>query len=1221
MPTEPAAPVTIRGQFRRSVHLERDFYGGAAFDGYVVTAKARELLGRVTEALEAPVAQRAWSVTGPYGGGKSAFALFLAHLLRGDEGAAARLAAADAALAERLETARAGAFCPVLLVGAREPLAPALLRALTHGLDAFIASYGRSRGRPSEALRTFRRSLRRLANEAREALDDGAPDEARVLDLTERAARTVHATTGGGLFLVVDELGKMLEYAALYPERTDLFVLQRLAERAARTGQGEGGEAPLLLFTILHQAFERYAGRLGSVQRDEWRKVQGRFEDVAFVEPVAETLHLLAEAVEVRDPARLPANAAALVDAVTAAASFPSHVDTEAVGAHLAGALPLHPAVALLVGPLFRRLAQNERSLFAFLASNEPHGFLDVVGREAPPETTGDLFGEAPPLPIYRLDHLYDYLVANLGATLFSERMEKLWAETEAALGALEDPSPLALRLVKHVALLGFAGRLAGLQPTAATLAATADAPPETVEATLAELRRARALTYRPFAETYHVWQGSDFDLEAKLREAREHVPLRTPLAELLTRAAPPAPFVARRHSYRTGATRVFEVVYASDHTWRTAIERPHDRADGRVVYVLPEEDTAETVVAALREGLADPLTLAAVPDGVAALREAVRDLACLDWVRDHAPELEGDAAARREVAEQRAALAAEVERRLGTLLVADAEGRNPCTWVYRGEAFRLANERALQQRLSAVCDAVFAHAPEVWNELLNRRKPSSAAVRGLKLLLDAMVQREDQPRLGIEGTPAEYGMYASILQATGMHRPDDDGTWRFTRPDPAERPGCAAVWDALANHLREAAGRPVPIAELYALLSEPPYGVREGLIPVFFFAFTQSVADEIAFYESGSFVRDLSFETLERLLKSQEKGQDTFTVQWVRIDGARADVLATLAPLLGLAASVNKPLPVALRILRSVHGLPPFVRQTASLSDRTLAVREALQRATDPTRLVFEDLPLACDAGSFLSDPEPDADRVARYADRLQEALRELGGAYDALLTDLQDQLARAFRLRATAPDDRRHELAERARALLPAADDVQLRAFLVRASDEILDTRAWTESVAALLAKQPPTQWSDEDRRRFTLALRAVAQAFDKLEPLALDLAAEEAQRETAHPSDATDAETPAPRDTTPPRASRVRRVRLLVKALNEDEQDGVIHVHPEDDPLIERLYDRLAGALAGEDAHADAQLAALSRLTAELLHARTHENDALTSPPVASNAAPDA
>lgn len=1157
-------PVTVRGRFRRSVHLERDFYGAGADGGYVVTVRARETVARVAEALAAPVAQRAWSVTGPYGGGKSAFALFLAGLLRGDGAARGRLREADAPLADRLAAAAGGPFCPVLVVGSREPLVPALRRGLAAALDAFAA-----RQRPDP----FADALGRLAAGAR-----AAEGETDLLDLYDAAARAVHEETGGGLVVVVDEMGKLLEHAALYPERGDLFALQRLAERASRAG------SPVLLFTILHQAFERYAGRLGSTQRDEWRKVQGRFEDVAFVEPVGETLRLLAEAVEAT-PDAVPATAEAEAGAVLAQTRLPAHQDRDETLRHLVAAAPVHPAVALLVGPLFRRLAQGERSLFAFLASGERHGLLDVVGGDG---GQGGLFPE--PAPFYRLDALYDYLVAGLGATLFSERMERLWAETEAALRGLSEDSPLRVQLVKHAALLGFAGPLAGLDPTAATLAATTGRPEAEAVAALDALREARVLAYRPFGETYHVWQGSGFDLDAALREARAHVPAGAPLAALLAQTAPPAPLVARRHSYRTGTTRAFEAVYVSDADWRTAAAEPHRRADGRVLYVLPETESAESTVGALRAGLDDPMTLAAVPDGVGALRESVRALACLDWVRQHSEALRGDPAARRETDEQRATLAAEVERRLDALLRADADGRTPCTWVRAGEAFRVDGERALQETLSAVCDNVYTQAPEVWNELLNRRKPSSAAVRGLKLLLAAAVEHGDRERLGIAGTPAEFGMYASVLRATGIHRPaeeaEGDGaaapaSWRFARPDEERHPGCAAVWDRIAETLRAGAGQPVPVHAVYEALAAAPYGVREGLIPVFLFAFAQSRADEVAFYESGTFVREMTLETIERLLKSEEKGTHTFAVQWVEVDAARAEVLAEVGPLVGLPASVRKPLPVALQVLRRVHALPPYVRRTGRLSEAALAVRGALERAMDPTRLVFETLPEACGAGSFLTDAAASGARLGAYRDGLGQALRELGGAYDALILEIQDQVAAAFRLRAAAADGRRRELANRARAVLPAAD-LRLKAFLVRASDEMADARAWTESLAALLAKSPPAQWGDEDARRFSAAVRETARAFDTVEPLALDLASG-APAEAASGSGA------------------ARRVRVLVKALGEREHDGVVHVHPEDDATVDALADRVGAALAESGVHADVQIAALGRLAARLLDGR--------------------
>ena len=90
--------------------------------------------------------------------------------------------------------------------------------------------------------------------------------------------------------MVIDELGKFLEYAAhRIRAYGDLFVLQSLAEFAARSEQ-----TPLLMLTILHQAFEQYAQRLAASQREEWAKVQGRFEDVSFVESTEQVIRLIA---------------------------------------------------------------------------------------------------------------------------------------------------------------------------------------------------------------------------------------------------------------------------------------------------------------------------------------------------------------------------------------------------------------------------------------------------------------------------------------------------------------------------------------------------------------------------------------------------------------------------------------------------------------------------------------------------------------------------------------------------------------------------------------------------------------------------------------------------------------------------------------------------------------------------------------------------------------
>lgn len=1168
-------PISIRGRFKRSVDLVRDFYDAPNIEGYIVTPTARKVLRQISASMREERPERAWTLTGPYGGGKSAFALFASHLMRGTEAAIGHLKSTDEELAAEFTPLESSPFCPILVGGARKPLNVALLEGLADGLEAFVRSSPLKEGAPVSRLEDIESRAREVA-----ANEDVAGE--LVLELFGEAAGAVSELTGGGLFVVVDELGKLLEYAALRPDRGDIFILQQLAERASRTAESD--RAPIFLTTILHQAFERYASHLDRTQREEWQKVQGRFEDIAYVEPADATLRLLAEAIEQRDESAVRPHQS-IVSEVVQAAQLPKRFDVDETERLLRGALPLHPLVGLLVGPLFRRLAQNERSLFAFLASAEPNGFLDVLSREQEG-------GEATSAPLYRLDHLYDYLMTTLGATLFSQNTSKLWAETEAALGRMENPSALSERLLKQIALLNFAGGMAGLSATTDLLRASSPESDEKIDEELARLADERVVVHRKYNDTYAVWQGSDIDIEEEVEKARSSVSPDTSAAELLRDAVPPAPVAAHRHSYETGTTRAFEVIYAPGDGWREALEDRSGAADGYIIYVLPEESgRREELIETLKEEVNDPLTFFAVPDDVGSLHEAVYELRCLNWVNDNVEEISGDAAARRELQERQADLEHRVEALLNRLLVADDEGRNPCRWIHGGEDFRIGGRRGLQRRLSEACDETFHQTPEIRNELLNLREPSPSAVRGQKRLLEAMVigneEKERDPteeRLGIDGTPAEYGLYASIVRATGMHREREEGTWHFTHPFEDEKPGCYAVWQRIEERFEEADGRPVALDEFYDMLARRPHGLRQGLVPVFLFAYFKANEDEIALYENDTFLQTIDYGTIERLLNTP----GNFAMQQVTISGTREDVLRHLAPLVGLPEEERKPLPFVIRLLREVRGLPPFVRRTSRMSEEAMAVREALYRASDPVSLLFEELPAACNIGidSFLDGSEASDEHIELFVRELQGALREITGAYDALIRDVQQRLGAAFELQGETSGEQRHELAERAQRLEPHVTDGDLKSFVIRATNEVMDTRAWYESLASLLASRPPVKWRDEDIETFKAELRQIARKFTTREPLIFE--DEEGE--------------PDGQEETSDRAEmRLHRIRLGITMLGEPEQETVVNIHPEDEDLVESVANRMEKALKtdeeAQDANSQVKLAALGRLIRRL------------------------
>lgn len=98
-----------------------------------------------------------------------------------------------------------------------------------------------------------------------------------------------------GLVIILDEMGKFLEFAALHPDRQDIYLLQMLAEAASRSG-----DTPIFVVGLLHQGFHAYAEQLALTTQKEWDKVAGRYEEILFNQPLEQTTALVANALNIR---------------------------------------------------------------------------------------------------------------------------------------------------------------------------------------------------------------------------------------------------------------------------------------------------------------------------------------------------------------------------------------------------------------------------------------------------------------------------------------------------------------------------------------------------------------------------------------------------------------------------------------------------------------------------------------------------------------------------------------------------------------------------------------------------------------------------------------------------------------------------------------------------------------------------------------------------------
>ncbi len=1086
--------VTVRGRYQKSIHLERDARSDGALGGYIVTPLVRGVLGRLAAGLESDSQQRACSITGPYGTGKSALAVLWASLVsesREPRAEAARtlVRTADPDLHRRITRLlpERGGFVTVLATGERSGLDFVLLRALGKSLERFWSGRG--------AKPTILRNIGSALQNAERGRQIGVR---QVVELFEEAALKVRnsAQPGAGLVVILDEAGKCLEHAAHSPARGDVQLLQELAEAANRSST-----SPILFITILHQSIERYATRLGATHRNEWAKVQGRFEDIAFQEEADQLLKLVGAALERTRalPKPIEADFGNLVGEVARLSSAGDEKRETALRRELAQVFPLHPLTALVLGPLFRaRLAQNERSLFSFLCSGEPLGFRAHLDRAPGKDARGSL---------YTLDQLYDYVVATLGPQLFGVD-GRVWSEIDTALRRIpRDGDQMDVRLLKAAGLLSIIGDAAGVRASSAVLLAALDDGSagcrEHVTASIDRLARSSAVIYRKYRDAYQIWEGSDLNLDDLVRSAFDQTDTRTGLARRLTQMIPPRPVVARRHLFHTGTLRYFEVRYVEADEIQAEMQiQPGPDADGGILIALAR---AGGDVGSVRELVSQKMlwftvmadrtkpVVIGVPRNAGHLADLAAELAALEWVQSNTHELGRDPVARRELSARISETQRLIHEEAGRLM--DGGSPGACDWYYKGERLPVEEAPDLSRCVSDVCDQVYDHAPIVLNELLNRRNLSSAAAAARRNLLEAMLLHAEENRLGFEAFPPEVSMYRSVLEAHGLHR-KIKGKPTIAAPTSASM---KAAWAAIQAFLASTEDRRLSVADLYAELAKPPFGIKDGLAPVLVWAALIHLETEVALYEQGSFVPGLTAPIMERLLRWPEK----FDLQRFKIAGVRAKVFERFGRALLSAGDADHPtlLAVVKSLVKFVADLPDFARVTKRLSPIAQNVRNTLVRAKEPAPLLFRDLPIACECTPFEAKAKAQVDEVERFFVTLRRSIGELQNAYPTLLTEIEGHIKVAFDL-GHAKSPLHAELAPRAARLMALSGEPELKAFLMRAGDNGLAPEEWIVSVATYLATKPPVRWNDTDFEGMQAKLARLVPKFRALESLAVQI-----------------------------------------------------------------------------------------------------------------------
>jgi len=830
------------------------------------------------------------------------------------------------------------------------------------------------------------------------------------------------------------------------------------------------------LVVLLHQTFDQYAKSLSEAKRNEWAKVQGRFESISFIESPEETLKIIGTAIEhnnlndkeISNIQTISKKVSSIIDNEL---NFEGEEEKNRYIELFQECYPLHPISSLILPILCQKIAQNERTLFSYLGSNEKYGFRDsnenikLIGKDW----------------IYP-NEIFEYFIHNQQISSNDPIIYRRWNEVLTAIDRLGDVEFEESNLLKTIGLLNIIGAHGFLKSSLEILRVCSKE--EKFEKTLKSLEIKSVIQFRKFSSEYRVWQGSDFDINENLNKEREKIGLFN-ISERINGRYDLLPLVARKYSIENGTLRYFDICFTDS----SNINNLDESSQPRIVLYLSNNEEDNSIFHSFKNNSSKKLDFYALCKNKDILRETVAEVWALENIESSYQELNSDPIAQREF-KDRYKHAVKLENDLIDSIIDKPELNE---WYWNFGKIDINDKREFQKELSRILNKIYKYSPIFKNELINRDKLSSQSNAARTKLMLAMLHHGDQADLGFEKNPPEKTIYRSVLKETGLHSVDKNNKW-FFGINSKNKKNISYVWNRINQFLDNTDEEACSFVQLNKELMSPPYGLKEGIISLLYFTVILSRINEIAVYENKVYTPYISDEQVERFLRRP----DTFQFQVFKIDGLNKSLFNAYANIFDNQSKEENILSIARPIAKELGKLPNFTKYTNQLSEKTKKIRDAFKISQSPFDLFLIEIPKILELDfRILND---DKKEIGIFTSKFKQVLSELKSCYNELLKEFVSLIITAFDIKKNISlKELREEFLSEYRGLEEfTIDSKEQLPFLNKLNKKNSSDQEWIEELLGFLVTKHPSKWSDDDKTEAEYKLIKISNKLKSLKTL---------------------------------------------------------------------------------------------------------------------------
>lgn len=849
------------------------------------------------------------------------------------------------------------------------------------------------------------------------------------------------------LFIMLDEFGKILEYASKNNPERELFFLQKFAEYVNNPNRN------IILLTTLHQNFSSYAKQLTQEQKNEWTKVKGRFKEVVFNEPVEQLLYLAALRLEKESNENKSTSFKKIynlaIESRFVSSSIPYDVAEKLYPMDLCAANAMTLAI--------QRYGQNERTLFTFLEAKGDNSLSTFRNKKD---------------RIFNLADVYDYIIYNFYSYLSEANSDSMnWTAMRVSLERVEGTIDTNLvgnasKLVKTIGLFNLFGT-AGIKIDKNRLVSYANLALDiqNAEDIINLLSQFKIIRYAEYKSQYILFEGTDLNLEYEILKSSSIVPKSRDYIEKLRNNFNFRVTPAIACYYRKGTPRYFEYIINDS---PIDIE-PEGETDG-YINLLFSQSNLDSVIHTSKNN--ENAILYVYFLNTEDIINHIWQLDKYDYILKNIIIDETDKVAIREIGNlidyERSLLNKAVQKNLFN--------SSNTIWIYKGERILIDSKVDFNKTLSFICNDIYTNTPRLINELMNKQKPSSAISLARINYLNALLENSEKKLIGFEGDkyPPEKTIYMSLLYNTGIHRKVTGGFYELGRPiDESFIP----LWEKSEAFLFSSVESPKKIGEFIKILRSKPFKLKQGFIDFWIPTFLIIKKDDYSLYDSnGTYIPYINREVLDILQKSPSE----FTLKAYNVEGLKLDLYNKYREAISLGKEEfvsNSSFVETIRpFITFYKSLNNYAKNTKKFNnDKTRKFRDVIAKAKDPEKTFFEDLPEAM--GFRNKSLVENQEFIHRYVELIQGVIRDLRSCYSGLIERIETAVINDLHLKSKDFSLYKKELEQRYSNIKEHLLTNKQKAFFSRIISPMQDKVSWYQSLSYIILDKQLENLLDEE------------------------------------------------------------------------------------------------------------------------------------------------